>query len=106
MRLTIKQHNAPYLRFLATQLAMPESEAINYLLTNLRMRDFSFKGSPEQFFPVPQTLNQSFETPNQSSLGFEPQERFELDKTLTPMEKLMVECDPIIAKLAPLIETF
>jgi hypothetical protein len=99
MRLTIKQHNAPYLRFLATELAMPESEAINYLLTNLRMRDFSFKGSPEQFFTTPQPTNQA-------PLGFVPQEQFEPDTLPTPMEKLMQECDPIIAKLAPLIEVF
>jgi len=54
MKITIKPHNKPYLEAIRLQLGMAtHAEALNYVLTVLRMKGFSLI-EDEKYIPIPQ----------------------------------------------------
>jgi hypothetical protein len=103
MRLTIKNHNQVYLQSLAQELGCDISEALNYLLLTLRHENYYFQKSsrpspvtqptpvqPQDYFPIPTAFTNDFKH------AFTDEYNRELAQ----------KTDPIIERMASLIEAF
>ncbi|MBW4607211.1 MAG: hypothetical protein KME22_08295 [Hassallia sp. WJT32-NPBG1] len=110
-RLTIKPHNIAYLQTLAYQMGLENlSEVVNYLLLDVKGLNYTFGSKPA---PQPQTtpIGYGFDTAT-----FEPVAPIQecdtvgalRDGALAPAgsDRNHLEVDPIIARMASLIEEF
>ena len=94
MRISIKKHNQVYLESLALQMGITDiSEVLNYLLLDIKGLNYQFGNKPQ-----PQ--------PRQAPIGY----TFDAS-TFEPAFTPVRECDrnsidPIIARMASLIEEF
>jgi hypothetical protein len=94
MRISIKKHNQAYLESLASQMGITDiSEVLNYLLLDIKGLNYQFGNKPQ---PQPRQapIGYSFDTST-----FEP--------AFTPIPEVdRNSIDPIIARMASLIEEF
>jgi hypothetical protein len=99
MRLTIKNHNIGYLQSLAQELGCDIPEALNYLLLTLKHENYYFQKGNQTVAPQPsQPIN--YYPPTQAPIGFTP------DLTINHCPELSEKTDPIIDRIASLIEAF
>jgi hypothetical protein len=109
MKVSIKPYNQQYLHLIASQMGIDKpSEVINYLLLELKKMGYSF-GSPLP--QIPQYPMPNAQQPQQhfdpgatvmSALSFIPQS----PQAIQEFEQLTEEIDPVIARMATLIENF
>ncbi|OUL23829.1 hypothetical protein BV378_20665 [Nostoc sp. RF31YmG] len=111
LRLSLPQHHTIYLQSIASQMGCDEAQALNYLLWELRRSNFAF-GSTLPPYPMPNTqLPQSnhfdpntFESKPTAMSGLSFQPAF--PDAVREFEQVQEEIDPVIAKMALLIENF
>ncbi|WP_414579306.1 hypothetical protein [Anabaena sp. CCY 9402-a] len=97
MRLSVNATHNQFLQTIASQMSASPAEALNYLLWELRRQNFSF-GSPLQSpLPSPQP-------------ALQPQIGFKSPGAIAHFEEVSAELpqeiDPIISRIAGLIENF
>ncbi|MBD2359245.1 hypothetical protein H6G41_32460 [Tolypothrix sp. FACHB-123] len=92
LRLTISKHHEIYLNSIASQMGVNNtSEALNYLLWELRRQNYSFGSQAQCFDPT------TYETQPtvMSGLSFIPQS----PQAIQEFEDLREEIDPVIQRL-------
>ena len=95
MRISIKKHNQVYLQKLASDMGIDDiSEALNYLLLDVKGLGYSFGSKPAP-------------SPQQTQIGyhFDPS-TFEVAAPIQECDRNYQEKDPIIARMSQLIEEF
>lgn len=112
MRINLRKHHEQYLKTIASQMGIFDiSEALNLLLWELRRINYSFGSSLPQlphYQQQPQTSNyldpSTFEAQAtaMSGLNFHPSS----PQRIQEFEELREEVDPIIQRLAELIDSF
>lgn len=106
MRLTINKTHDGYLQAIASQMGATPQDALNFLLWKLRESNYNFGGVLPQY-PMPnvqyQPPQQQFELATaMSGLSFIPQS----PQAIQEFEELREEIDPVIERLAGLIDSF
>lgn len=112
VRLTLPKHHEIYLQSIASQMGVENtSEALNYLLWELRKANYQFGGQLPQY-PMPNTqqTHQMNNDPSNyekatamSGLSFVPQS----PQAIQEFEQLQAETDPVIERLLALgLESF
>jgi len=101
MRLSIPQHHRQFISALATELGATETEALNYLLWQYRRPAPNTSSKLVDFSEIPETTV----TP---LLGFKPAFEPKTPQAIRQFEdiQLQQEIDPIISRIAGLIEDF
>jgi hypothetical protein len=99
MRVTIKNHNQTYLQSLAQELGCDISEALNYLLLTLKHDNYYFQKSSQTHIPQPSQVMQ-----HQDYFTFPS--NFKPDFSEEFSQELAQKTDPIIERMASLIEAF
>jgi hypothetical protein len=94
-RITIRPHNIDFLTVLASQMGIDNlSEVINYLILDCKGLGYSFGNKPTP-------------TPHQAPLGYTfDTSSFEKSVPVPDVERNYQESDPVIARLANLLEDF
>jgi hypothetical protein len=98
MRISIKKHNQAYLQELALQMGVSDiTEVLNYLLLDIKGLNYKFGDKP---VPTPQQAQQT-------SLGYSfDTSTFERIAPTPDVDRNQLEIDPVIARMASLIEEF
>jgi hypothetical protein len=101
-RLTIPKHHSSYISAIASQMGCDASEAINYLLWEMRKANFNFGQQLPQYQPQPPAQT-GFDPSNyecekataMSGLSWQPQS----PAVIQEFEQLQEEIDPVIQRL-------
>jgi hypothetical protein len=110
MRISIDKTHEKYLQFLASEIDATPKEVLNFLIWKLRESKYTFGGQiPLQSPTQPHRLENPYfdpstfeSTPKTIRVGFVPQS----PQAIQDFENLRDEIDPIIARMASLIEDF
>jgi hypothetical protein len=110
LRISLPQHHTVYLQSIASQMGCENtSEALNYLLWELRKSNYQFGQSLPQY---QQHFNQVYNDPGtfekataMSALSWQPT-CGEAIRDFEATQELHQEIDPVIARMASLIENF
>ncbi|OUL21481.1 hypothetical protein BV378_26550 [Nostoc sp. RF31YmG] len=101
MRLTINKSHDQYISAIASQMGTTPQQALNWMLWKLRESNYNFGGTLPQH-PIPNAQQPHFEPATaMSGLSFVPQS----PQAIQEFEELR-EIDPIIERLAGLIDSF
>lgn len=109
MRISIDQTHHKYLQFLSAELDATPKEVLNFLLWKLRESKYTFGGQIPLQAPTQARLDNPYFDPSTlestqktTRVGFVPQS----PQAIQVFEDLRDEIDPIIARMASLIEDF
>ena len=102
MRVTINKTHDQYISAIASQMGATPQDALNFLLWKLRESNYNFGGTLPQH-PTPNAQQPHFEPATaMSGLSFVPQS----PQAIQEFEQLAEEIDPVIQRLAGLVDTF
>lgn len=111
MRITVKKHHEQYLQMISAQMGVSDTaEALNMLLWELRRINYAF-GSPLPQYPMTNDQQHydpsTFETQAtaMSGLSWQPQSPQAI-RDFEDSQELQQEIDPIIARMALLVDEF
>lgn len=107
LRLTIPKHHDVYLHSIASQMGCDTSEALNYLLWELRKSNHQFGDSlPQYQHPQAQQPTEYPQATAMSALSWQPQSPQAI-RDFEASQELQEEIDPVIERLLSLgLESF
>jgi hypothetical protein len=105
MRVTINKAHDGYISAIASQMGTTQQEALNYLLWELRRSNFQFGSQLPQHHQPQFDLSTYEQATAMSGLSFIPQSPQAIQE-FESVQELSEEIDPIIAKMALLVDDF